>query len=244
MSNINNKNLIGFWDDPTFYNIILREKKLQPLANYFTQENLTIMNEQKLDQFDDICSSYVDNNYKFLFYSFVKMIKPRKCVELGVLNGYSLFSMAMALRDNGFGKITGCDLFEDYHYKHQKYDMVKSQVKAYNLNNQITLKKGNAFESSKLFNSIDLLHVDISNNGETLKQVFNQWADKVKKVMLFEGGSRERDNVDWMIKYKKPKISNTLAYIEAYYPEWSIYVIEPYPSLTILIRESLFNESH
>ena len=113
MSNINNKNLIGFWNDPSFYNIILREKKLQPLANYFTQENLTIMNEQKLDQFDDLCSSYVDNNYKFLFYSFVKILKPRKCVELGVLNGYSLFSMAMALRDNGFGKITGCDLFED-----------------------------------------------------------------------------------------------------------------------------------
>lgn len=244
MSNVNNKNLIGFWYDPSFENFILSEKEFQPLENYFTQENLTIMNKQKLDQFDDLYSSYAENNYKFLFYSLVRILKPRKCVELGVLNGYSLFSMAMALRGNGSGEITGCDLFEDYHYRHQKYDMIKFWIKKYNFNNQITLKRTNALEASKLFNEIDLLHVDISNDGETLKKIFIQWAGKVKKVMLFEGGSRERDNIDWMIKYKKPKISNALAYIEASFPEWSIYVIEPFPSLTILLRGSQFNDGH
>jgi len=244
VSSVNNEDLIGFWHHPSFKNFILSEKKFQPLVNYFTQENLTIINEQKLDQFDDLCSSYVDNNYKFLFYSLVKIVKPCKCVELGVLNGYSLFSMAMALRDNGFGEITGYDLFEDYRYKHQKYDMIKCWIKKYDFTKQITLKKADAFEASKLFNEIDFLHVDISNNGETLKKIFTQWAGKVKKVMLFEGGSRERDNVDWMIKYEKPKISNALAYIEASFPEWSIYVIEPFPSLTILLRRSQFDDGH
>jgi len=238
VTNVDNKDLIGFWHDPSFKNFILGEKTFEPLVNYFTQENLTIMNEQKLDQFDHLYSSYGDNNYKFLFYSLVNILKPRKCVELGVLNGYSLFSMAMALRDNGFGEITGYDLFEDYPYRHQKFDIIKCWIKKYGFENQITLKKADAFEASKLFNEIDFLHVDISNNGETLKKIFIQCAAKVKKVMLFEGGSRERDDVDWMTKYKKPKISNALAYIEAFFPEWSIHVIEPLPSLTILIRES------
>ena len=52
-------------------------------------------------------------------------------------------------------------------------------------------------------------------------------------MILLEGGSAERDNVDWMRRYKKPAIAPALAEITERYPDWSLNVLQPFPSLTI-----------
>ena len=45
----------------------------------------------------------------------------------------------------------------------------------------------------------DMAHIDISNTGEIIEKVIKAYPDK---TILFEGGSKERDIIDWMVKYK------------------------------------------
>jgi hypothetical protein len=55
-----------------------------------------------------------------------------------------------------------------------------------------------------------MLHVDISNTGETIEKLYEGTKDQVENgaVVLFEGGTYERDTVEWMLKYKKSKITD------------------------------------
>ena len=46
-----------------------------------------------------------------------------------------------------------------------------------------------------------------------------------------EGGSEERDNCDWMIKYNKPKIREVLA---EYSDKLEIKVFSEFPSITLI----------
>ena len=57
--------------------------------------------------------------------------------------------------------------------------------------------------------------------------------NKLKKngILLLEGGSKERDNIEWMIKYKKPKINNI---INKYKNKYEIITIGTVPSITII----------
>ena len=49
--------------------------------------------------------------------------------------------------------------------------------------------------------------------------------------MIMEGGSEERDNVEWMIKYNKPKITPVL---QKYSNSVKIEVLEDFPSITLI----------
>jgi len=44
----------------------------------------------------------------------------------------------------------------------------------------------------------DLLHLDISNDGKTVTDVFNRIKSKIENgsTMIFEGGTEERDNIE------------------------------------------------
>ena len=81
---------------------------------------------------------------------------------------------------------------------------------------------------------IDLIHIDLSNDGELLKNVINKCYHKLKKkgYILFEGGSRERDNIEWMKKYNKIPINKFLK--DKWFNknfEWDVK--QDFPSLTV-----------
>lgn len=185
---------------------------------------------------DALQSSYVDREYGSLFYALVRTLQPRQCVEIGIFQGLSLLSAAAALRDNGAGAIAGYDLFDDYPYRHADQSQVARQVIASGLEAWTTLHRADAAAVHAHWESVDYLHVDISNTGDTYRQVFAQWFGKVRQVILLEGGSRERDNVDWMLEYRKPAIGPAVAEIGHRYPPWSLSVLEPFPSLTIAVN--------
>ena len=84
-----------------------------------------------------------------------------------------------------------------------------------------------------------MLHVDISNNGEVYSKVFKQWSSRVNKIILLEGGSIDRDNIDWMKKYKKPPINPEINKLTIEYPNWKFYIIQPYPSITIAVNNEV-----
>lgn len=178
-------------------------------------------------------SSYTQNEYSVFFTSLSVMTKANLIVELGVLDGYSLLSFARGISKNG--KVIGIDLFEDYQFKHSTVDNVLDKIYDEYLQQKIELRKKDAFAAVNDFenDSIDILHVDISNDGTNLSTIFDLWTEKVKKdgLILFEGGSEERDNVEWMKKYNKKPINDFKKELNS--RGFEFITLVPFPSVTV-----------
>jgi hypothetical protein len=185
---------------------------------------------------DDVSSSYKESGYQYLFYALVKLLIPEKICEIGVLQGFSLLSMAPALKGNNQGEILGYDLFDDYEFKNERMNNVQSRIDKAGLNEFATIKKQDAFSVSSEVDRTDILHVDISNNGNTVEQLFLQWKDKVNILMIFEGGGSDRDEIDWMVKFQKTAISPVLSQLSNKFQNWQFVTLEAYPSITFCLN--------
>lgn len=159
----------------------------------------------------DVESSYRENDLGRTLYNLVLEKKPRKIIEWGTLYGYSTIAMAMALDELGGGHITGYDLFEEYKFKHSSIENTQKNLERYGVANYVTLKKGNFDEWLKAPEPFDILHVDISNKGDTIARLYTAVKDQVASgaTVVFEGGSPERDEVEWMKKYGCKKIADS-----------------------------------
>ncbi len=159
----------------------------------------------------DIESSYKENDIGRTLYELVLRLKPQKIVEFGILYGYSTVAMAMALDELGSGHIHAYDLFEDYPFKHGTLEEVGDTVRRYGLSKYVTLEKKNFDEWLANPEPFDLLHVDVSNKGDTIERLYEAVSDRIYHgaTVIFEGGSEDRDNVDWMKKYNAKKINDS-----------------------------------
>ncbi len=162
-------------------------------------------------------SSYKENDLGRSLFDIVLKQKPKKIIDFGVLDGYSTIAMAMALstieKEIGSwqGKIFAYDLWEKYPYKHVAKQQTIDNIKKYNLEKYVEFVEMDFFDWIKHPESFDLLHLDISNKGETIEMLYQAVRDQVENgsIVLFEGGTKERDNVEWMKKYNYKKISET-----------------------------------
>lgn len=150
-----------------------------------------------------VTSSYSKNDLGLVIYDYVIKRKPKRVVELGTLHGYSAICMGLALRDNGFGKFTCYDLWDNYEFIHTSMTSTADTIRRYGLDDIITLKTGNALKWCKNPDSFDLLHVDISNDGEKIRKIYDLLSGQVKEgsEILFEGGTKERDETSWIKTY-------------------------------------------
>lgn len=171
-------------------------------------------------------SSYKLNNYENEFIKLCKKYNPKSILEIGILDGYSLSSFTKFCSKDV--KITAIDLFEDYEFHSNKELFIKNSFKKYE---NVKILKKNYYSFYKGMKNYDLIHIDISNDGDILEFAINNYLDKTNKVMLFEGGSVERDNVEWMLKYKKKPINPV---IFKYSKVLKIKTINKFPSLTII----------
>lgn len=226
-----------FWRDRSFTTLLDRCKALEALRNYLPPD-LNRPSYRGQERVEAVHSTYKDHGYGHFFYALARAIRPRCCVELGVLQGFSLLAVAAALRDNGTGSIRGVDLFEDYPYRHAQHADVENHIKACGLENWSKITKADAFLAHGGHNDLDYLHVDLSNDGDTYRSVFRHWAGKVRQAILMEGGSADRDQVEWMVKYGKTPIVPAIDEIRRAHPDWTIVVLEPYPSLTVAVRSA------
>ncbi|MCG8604177.1 hypothetical protein MJD09_04145, partial [bacterium] len=85
--------------------------------------------------------------------------------------------------------------------------------------------------------TIDLLHVDISNDGDILQRCLEIWHPKLKvqSTLILEGGSKERDVIDWMQKFSKTPIQSFVQ-SEWFTEHYQAVVMQPFPSLTLARR--------
>ena len=156
--------------------------------------------------------------------------KPKKIVECGILDGFSLLKFAESSNENTI--IDAYDIFEKFNGNHAIKDKIISVFSSYN---NVNINEGDFYEVFKKYsnNSIDIIHIDIANNGNVYEFVFNNIMEKLTNdgVIILEGGSEKRDNVEWMVKYNKPKIQPI---IEKYKTKFNIKVIGEFPSITIV----------
>ena len=193
-----------------------------------------------MNDLNEIDSSYKINKYNVFFDWIIKSYKPKICYEFGILNGYSTISIANSLKEINFGHLYSCDLFEEYPYKNSKYLEFKEKIKNYDLEKFCTIEKIDVFDKINSIedNSVDFVHFDISNDGEKVIKFLKLIFLKLKKngIILFEGGSKERDEIEWMKKFNKLKISNV--FDDKFFKEnYNFYVFTPFPSITICSKK-------
>jgi len=182
-----------------------------------------------------IRTSYISNDltYGDFIASLTTIIKPKKIVEIGILDGFSLNKFVNYSSEET--KIYAYDLFEAFNGNHSNQEYVTNTFKQ---NKNVIIEEGNFYDLYKNLddNDIDILHIDIANNGHVLDYVMQNYFNKIKKsgVIIFEGGSNERDNIEWMIKYNKPKINKIInKYIEKGY---NIKTFGILPSITLITK--------
>jgi len=175
-------------------------------------------------------SSYKNEKFSKVLKTLCILKKPKKIVEFGILDGYSLDCFLDATDDSCV--IEAYDLFDDFPYNSAQIDTIFPR---YSENQRVRIKKSDIFKSEDLFedNTIDIFHIDVANNGETYEFCIQKLMPKLAQsgILVMEGGSSERDNCDWMIKYNKPKIRETLS---KYSDIYDIKVFNEFPSLTII----------
>lgn len=180
-----------------------------------------------------INSSYNNTiNYSDIFKTICFLNKPKKVIEIGILNGYSLESMVKNVSSDC--QICAYDIFDEFNGNRANQKQLCDYFAPYS---NVTIQYGNFYKLVDKFqdNSVDIFHIDIANNGDVYKFVLNNYIKKLKPngIILLEGGSNERDNVKWMNIYNKPKIKPVL---EEYAPKFNIKTIGNMPSITLITK--------
>ena len=175
-------------------------------------------------------SSYLQKlDYSDVIKTICFMTNPKKIIEFGILDGYSLDTFIKNTKSDC--QIKAYDIFEEFNGNSAKRDIIKK----FSGHNNVLIDYGDFYQKYKHIenNSIDLLHIDIANNGDVYKFTIDNYMSKLSKdgILILEGGSKERDNVEWMIKYEKPKIK---PYLESIKNKYDIITIGKVPSITFV----------
>ena len=155
---------------------------------------------------------------------------PTKIVEIGILQGYSLNIFCKNSEEEC--KIDAYDIFDEFNgnaANRQDIEKLFRSEKKLNIDYGDFYKLKDKYED----NSIDILHIDIANNGDVYEYVFNNYISKMKKdgIIILEGGSEERDNIEWMKKYNKSAMKNIL---DKYKDKYEILTVGCVPSITFI----------
>jgi predicted O-methyltransferase YrrM len=191
-------------------------------------------------------SSYFENDIGLILRNYVVAFKPCKLVELGLLDGYSTLWIAKGLKRlhelGGYNLVLDAyDLFEEYPYKHGTKENIEKMLKENEVDKYVNVIKGDAYKVYEKYNnpSLEFLHIDLSNTGDIVKDIIELWHPKIHKkgIIMIEGGSDERDNIEWMKSNNYPSIKKeieTNQIINEYYYYGTYY---RFPSITMLIRK-------
>lgn len=177
-------------------------------------------------------SSYIKNNYGDFFYSLMRVYQPEKVVELGTKAGFSAYHLARGLKANGRGSLDCYDLWENYEFNSVPQSVAEENLKKFK--DIIRYKLRNVIGVDKTYKSVDILHVDVGNEGEILDNIIPKWIGKTRQLIIIEGGSSERDKVEWMIKFKKIPIKKWLEDFARRRGDIEYFTIEPFPSITVI----------
>jgi predicted O-methyltransferase YrrM len=172
-----------------------------------------------------------DIEYSAILESVAFSIRPKTIIEIGILDGYSLHYFINATNSINT-KIVAYDIFDTFNGNHAKEDELKNKFKNHS---NVEINYGDFYELHKTImnNSIEIIHIDIANNGEIYEYAIQNYLPKLSSngIIILEGGSEQRDNVAWMNKYNKLKIQPIL---EKYHKKYNIKTFGSLPSITLI----------
>ena len=107
-------------------------------------------------------------------------------------------------------KLKAYDLWEEYEYKAGRKDLVIENLEKNNVRSFVELGDRDFYDFLKNPEPFDLLHLDISNDGDIVEKAIEALYPQLENGsnIIFEGGSDERDNEEWMVKYNKRPINS------------------------------------
>jgi len=145
-------------------------------------------------------------------------------VEIGILEGFSLEHFRRGSRADT--TIQAYDIFQEFNGKHADKDTLEEQFSEYP---NVTIEYGDFYTLHEQVENVDIIHIDIANNGAVFEYAMQHYLPRLSEngIMLLEGGSQERDNVEWMAKYSKPKIQPVVE-------KYRLKVIGTFPSITVI----------
>jgi len=171
-----------------------------------------------------------DIDYGELIDAITFLQTPKSILEIGLLDGYSLQHF-IDNTDSNKTIINAYDIFDKFNGNHANETMLNERFKN---NHNVTINYGDFYELHKDIDIFyDIIHIDIANNGDIYEYAIQNYLPKLTNsgLMILEGGSSERDDVYWMIKYNKPPIKKI---INSYEKNLNIKTIGSLPSLTII----------
>lgn len=184
-------------------------------------------------------TSWGDYCYSLAFFIGTMAKRPRIAVELGVFEGFATYQIGAALKCLGSGKLYSYDLWENYEFTHCKKEIAERNLTG--LSDYVELIQRDAVDVHKDYadGTVDMLVVDLSNDGNTYIEYLFNWYDKLspQALILFEGGSHARDNCQWMLEYKKPPIRQVLATHPFILSHYNYGTTEVYPGMTIFTKK-------
>ena len=180
-------------------------------------------------------SSYEKNNYGEFFYALIRIYQPQKVVELGTKTGYSAYHIARGLRANGKGSLDCYDLWEEYPFRSVSKKAAEENLKEFK--DLVNLYQLEAVGVDKLYKTVDILHIDLSNKGELLEKIVPSWLHKARQLIIIEGGSKERDRLDWMVKFKHMSIRKWLQGFSRKHPDVEYFTMKPFLSITLMRKK-------
>ena len=149
---------------------------------------------------------------------------PSHIVEIGILEGFSLDCFR---RGSGSDTvIQAYDIFEEFNGNHA--DKSRLQEK-FSEHPNVSVEYGDFYKLHKGLKDVDIIHIDIANNGDVFEYAIQHYLPKLSEngVMILEGGSKERDHIEWMVKYNKPKIQPIIK-------KYGLKVLGVMPSITLV----------
>jgi predicted O-methyltransferase YrrM len=170
-------------------------------------------------------------DYGDIFKTIVYLTKPRLIVEFGILDGFSLQAFIESRPKSC--RVEAYDIFEEFVGNSAVYSEV---VDNFGHHENVKIDRLNFYDGVDRFKdgSIDILHIDIGNHGETYEFAVRNYMNKLRRegLLLLEGGSSDRDNIQWMNKYKFKKIKPYLDKLR--FKDYDIFTFDKMPSLTII----------
>lgn len=233
---------IKVFDNPGGWkNIFIRDYEDNWIELRTTIKPVVEEKKEDIDTKKIFTTSYDCKAAEDLISSFVACINPVQALEIGTQQGKSAVLIAKAMKRDTY--FTSCDLFQS-HYDTPPYKETHADQRIAGANMmtaepeckwQILMCNGmQMLQGDKVY---DLLHIDICNHYDNLKDILPLAFRKVTKGIILEGGIYNR----WQRKYKFRPYNDLLSMIEIpEYIHWRHITIpfNDHNAVTLLTRNS------
>lgn len=156
-------------------------------------------------------SSYTntDINYGDILSSITFAQSPKTIVEIGILDGYSLSKFVDASSTSTM--VHAYDIFDEFNGNAASKDELLDTFRDHP---NVTIDYGDFYKLHTIIpGNIDIIHIDIANDGDVYDYAIKNYMNLLSPtgMLILEGGSKERDEVEWMTKYNKTSINPLLS---------------------------------